>query len=259
MKRRDFLSATLAFGSMAAVPAFSQENERTYYELIRYEVLYRSKLAQLEEYWQKAAIPAFNRLGIEQIGVFRSKYGTHGLDLYVLIPHKNLASFATMWDKIAVDQTYQEAGKEFINTGMNDPLYYRFETSLLHAFSNMPKPEIPSHIKDKSSRIFEIRIYESHNRHKGKLKIEMFNEGGEIALFREKGLHPIIFAETLAGPKMPNLVYMLGFKNIEERDKNWNTFVSSDGWKNMKDNPRYADTVSSVTDIILRPSSCSQM
>jgi hypothetical protein len=164
-----------------------------------------------------------------------------------------------MWDKIAMDQTYVEAGKEYINTSMNDPLYYRFETSLLHAFSHMPKPEIPPHIKDKSSRIFELRNYESHNRHKAKLKIEMFNQGGEIALFRETGLHPVIFAETLAGPKMPNLVYMLGFENIEERDKNWNTFVTSDGWKNMKDNPRFADTVSSVTDIILRPSSCSQM
>ena len=66
---------------------------RSFYELIRFEVLNRAKLAQLEAYWEKSAIPAFNRLGFKQIGVFRSMYGTHGLDLFVLITHKNLLSF----------------------------------------------------------------------------------------------------------------------------------------------------------------------
>lgn len=259
MNRRNFLSTSLAFGSMAAVPAFGQPDGQSYYEFIRYEALNRPKLAQLEKYWEKAAIPAFNRLGLDQIGVFKSMYGTHGLDLYVLIPHKDLQSFTNAWDKIYQDRTFQESGKEFINTTINDPLYYRFETSLLHAFSHMPVPEIPEHIKNNNNRIFEMRIYESYNRDKAKLKIEMFNEGGEIALFRETGLHPVLFAETLAGPKMPNLVYILGFENIAERDKNWNTFASSDGWQKMKANPRYADTVSSVTDIILKPSSCSQI
>ena len=87
----------------------------------------------------------------------------------------------------------------------------------------------------------------------------MFNEGGEIALFRKTGLHPVIFAETLAGNKMPNLTYILGFENMEEHDRNWDNFRTSAGWQKMKNIARYKDTVSSVTDIILRPASCSQM
>ena len=241
------------------VIGFAQEDNRYYYELIRYEVLNNSKMNRLEEYWETAAIPAFNRLGIEPIGVFRSQYGSHGLDLYVLIPHKDLESFITSWDKIAEDPIYQKEGASFIEAELSAPLYFRYDTSLLRAFSHMPKPVIPVQIQGKPSRIFELRIYESHSRQKAKLKIEMFNEGGEIALFHEMGLQPVFFAETLAGNNMPHLVYMLGFENMEQRDQNWQNFSSSEGWQNMRTIPRYAGTVSAITDIILTPSSCSQM
>ncbi len=259
MKRREFLATTLAAGAALSTKGFSQEKKREYYEFIHYQLLNSSKMGKLEKYWKKAAIPAFNKLGINPIGVFRSKYGSHGLDLYVLIPHKDIESYITTWDKVTKDAEYQKAGEEYIKTDKKDPLYYRYNTSLLRAFTHLPKLEIPTHIKGKKSRLYEVRIYESHNREKAKLKIEMFNEGGEIALFKKTGLHPVMFAETLAGDKMPNLVYILGFENMEEHDRNWDNFRTSDGWQKMRAIARYKDTVSSVTDIILRPAGCSQM
>ena len=259
MKRREFFTATFAAGAALSTKGFSQGKKHLYYEFIHYQLVNSSKMKKLEKYWETAAIPGFNKLGINPIGVFRSKYGSHGLDLYVLIPHKSLESFNTAWDKIKENTQYQKAGEEYINTNKKDPLYYRYNTSLLRAFTHLPKLEIPVHIKDKKSRLFEVRIYESHNREKAKLKIEMFNEGGEIALFRKTGLHPVMFAETLAGSKMPNLTYMLGFENMQEHDRNWDNFRNSTGWPKMKKVERYKDTVSSVTDIILRPADCSQM
>jgi hypothetical protein len=259
MKRRQFLTTTLAASAAVTTGSISLEKERQYYEFIHYQVVNSSKMGKLENYWETAALPAFNNLGITPIGVFRSKYGSHGLDLYVLIPHKNLESFVTSWDKIKQDAAYQKAGEKYIKTDKKDPLYYRYDTSLLHAFTHMPELEIPANIQNKKSRLFEVRIYESHNREKAKLKIEMFNKGGEIALFRKTGLHPVMFAETLAGNKMPNLTYILGFENMEEHDRNWDNFRNSESWQKMKNIKRYKDTVSSVTDIILRPVSCSQM
>lgn len=259
MKRREFLAAS-AFAA-TGVSALAQESkrDRLYYEWIRYNVTTNADRGNLEAYWENAAIPAFNRLGIRPIGVFRPKFGAHGLDLYVLIPHPTLESFATAWDRIAKDAAYQAAGAEFLDAPLNDPLYYRFETSLLHAFTHLPMLEIPEHIQGKGSRFYEVRIYESHSREKAKLKTEMFNEGGEIDLFKKTGLNPVMFGETLAGEKMPNLVYILGFESMEEHGKAWDTFRNSEGWANMKDLPRYKDTVSSVTDIILSPAGCSQM
>lgn len=258
MNRRQFIAASAATAAAAGIPAVAGEKKQMYYEFIRCEVTSNALRSRFEKYWREAAIPALNRLGISPVGVFRPKYGAHGLDYYILIPHASLESFETAWDKVAQDSAYQ-AAKELIDPPMDNPLYYRTQTTLLKAFTHLPTLDIPEHIKDKKGRLYEVRVYESHNRHKAKLKVEMFNEGGEIALFKETGLNPVMFGETLAGDKMPNLTYILGFGSMEEHDKAWDTFRNSDGWAKMKVNPRYKDTVSSVTDFILSPTGFSQI
>ena len=244
---------------LSITAANAQKAEQVYFEVVRYQVINDSQMTKIEDYWKQAAIPALNRLGIERVGVFKPQYGAHGLDLLVIIPHQNIQSYTQTWDKLATDAEYQKAGASFIHRPKNEPVFFRYSTSLLKAFSHMPTIEIPQHINGKSQRIFEMRTYESHSKHDAKMKIEMFNEGGEIALFRETGLHPVLFGETIAGDDMPNLVYLLGFESLTERDKNWGKFVQSEGWQNMKDIPKYKDTVSAITDVILKPTAYSQM
>ncbi|MBN1559731.1 NIPSNAP family protein [candidate division KSB1 bacterium] len=258
MKRREFLATSILAGGASVVPAFSQELSQMYYEFSRYQIVNNAGKIKFENYWEQAAIPALNRLGIQPVGLLQSKYGSHGLDYYVLVPHPSLDSFVTVWENVAADAEYQSL-QDFIDQPMTEPLYYRCQTSLLRAFAELPTIEIAPHIRNAKGRLFEMRIYESHNRHTAKLKVEMFNQGGEIALFRETGLNPVLFGETLAGDRMPNLTYMLGFASIEERDKAWQAFGGSEAWATMRVNPRYADTVSSVTDIILSPAACSQI
>ena len=259
MKRRDFLATSILAGAASAVPAQSQGAQQMYYEFSRYQVVNNAGKSKFESYWELAAIPALNRYGIQPVGLFQSKYGSHGLDYYVLLPHTSLESFETIWDKIASDAEYQSLGKDFIDPPMDEPLYYRCQTSLMKAFEELPTIEVADNVRASAGRLYEVRTYESHNRHKAKLKIEMFNQGGEIALFKETGLNPVLFGETLAGDKMPNLTYILGFESIEEHDKAWESFRNSEGWAKLRVNPRYADTVSSVTDIILAPAACSQI
>jgi hypothetical protein len=259
MKRIIALSMVIFSLMLSTTTALAQKSEQVYYEVIRYQVINDSQMDKLENYWKDAAIPALNRLGVELIGVFKPQFGAHGLDLFVVIPHQSLQSYAVAWEQLALDKEYQKVGTSFINRAKGEAVFFRYSTSLLKAFSHMPKPEVPVHIKGKGSRIFEMRTYESHSKHDAKMKIEMFNEGGEIALFRETGLHPVMFGETIAGNDMPNLVYILGFENMAERDANWGTFGNSEGWKNMKDIPKYKATVSGITDVILKPTSYSQM
>jgi len=262
MNRRKFIAATAATAAVGAATRLSaQAGDKTqmYYEIIRFQITGNALKGRFEKYWKDAAIPALNRLGLSPIGVLRSKFGSHGLDYLVIIPHPSLQSFETAWDNVAQDPAYQDAGKGLIDPPMDKPLYYRMQTSLLKAFRNMPTIEIAEHLKGKKGRLYEMRIYESHDRKKAKLKVEMFNDGGEIAVFKETGLNPVLFGETLAGEKMPNLTYILGFENMTEHDKAWDAFRTSDGWAKLRVNPRYKDTVSSVTDIILTPAGCSQM
>ena len=46
----------------------------------------------------------------------------------------------------------------------------------------------------------------------------------------DTGLRPVFFGETLFGRLMPNLTYMLAFKDMADRDKNWDTFRTSAQW-----------------------------
>ncbi|HID23803.1 MAG TPA: NIPSNAP family protein, partial [Planctomycetaceae bacterium] len=108
-------------------------------------------------------------------------------------------------------------------------------------------------------RIFELRTYESHSVKAGKKKVEMFNQGGEIAIFQKTGLQPVFFAETIIGPQMPNLTYMLAFDDMAARDAAWNRFIRDPDWEKLKADPQYKDTVSNITDVILRPAPYSQV
>ena len=111
----------------------------------------------------------------------------------------------------------------------------------------------------KKSRVFQLRTYESHNIERAQKKIEMFNTGGELDIFRRVGMPPVFFGETLIGAKMPNLTYMLGFDDVAALKAGWNKFLEDPAWLELKQDPAYRDTVSNITNILLRPARCSQI
>jgi hypothetical protein len=158
--------------------------------------------------------------------------------------------------KLMADEEFNRAGEKVLNDAFADPTFQRIESSLLYAFEGMPKLEVPTKA---ASRVAQLRIYESHNPTKAKKKIEMFNAGGEIDIFRRVGLNPILFGETLIGPIEPNLTYMLGFDNEDAQKKAWDTFVKDPAWLKLKEDAQYKDTVSTITNLVLRPLECSQI
>ncbi|MGD8500924.1 MAG: NIPSNAP family protein, partial [Phycisphaerales bacterium] len=173
----------------------------------------------------------------------------------VLLVHKSLESVVKSSYLLMADDEYRKAGADFVDASLSEPAYVRMESSLMLAFKDLPKLRVP----EKKSRIFELRTYESHSIKAAKKKVEMFNEGGEIAIFNKTGLQPVFFGETIVGPKMPNLTYMLVFEDLADRDKKWDVFRGDPEWKKLRANPAYKDTVSNITDIILRPASYSQI
>jgi hypothetical protein len=106
-----------------------------------------------------------------------------------------------------------------------------------------------------------LRRYESPTEYAGKKKIEMFNEGGEIEVFKRTGLTPVFFGETLIGEARPNLTYMITFDNMEAHDRNWKTFGSDAEWKKISSMEEYADKklISKITRTFLKPVNFSQI
>jgi len=207
------------------------------------------------DFLKNVGIPALNRIGVKTIGVFSPVYGPSQPTLHVLLVHDSLDSVLNLSARMMEDKEVRERGASFIDATLSDPAFVRFESSLMAAFSHMPKLEPPSF----KERIFELRIYESHSVKAGKKKIEMFNEGGEIAIFRKTGLNPVLFGETIIGQNQPNLTYMLAFKDMADRDQRWQVFRDDSDWKKLSADPSYKDTVSNITDLILRPTDYSQI
>ncbi|MBN2411090.1 NIPSNAP family protein [candidate division KSB1 bacterium] len=263
MKRRNFLAASVALSAapLSALTAQIQksDNQQQFIELVKYRLHIGDRKNRVADFYENVAIPAMNRNGIERVGVFNVLYGPNEPSLYVLIPHKSVDSVLTLQAGLSGDAEYVKAGVDFLNAPLSNSSYVRMESSLLLAFFHMPEVEAPVSLLENKSRIYEMRTYESHSRKMGKKKIEMFNEGGEIDIFRKTGLQPVFFAETIIGPLMPNLTYMLAFDSMESRNKQWDVFRQDPDWLKLSKDPQYKDTVSNITDIILRPLSCSQI
>ncbi len=267
MKRRLFVKASLLTGSLAGpVSLLSKASEMSakpkkaspeFYELRVYTLKNATQQKLVEDYFQNAAIPALNRLGSNNIGVFTEQKSEGQTRLFTLIPYNSVKTFMDVTDKLSTDTAYQQAGTAYLNAPAAEPAYDRIQSSFFKAFSGMPRLEVP----EKKSRMFELRRYESPGEAAGKKKIEMFNDVGEIAIFKRVGLTPVFFGEAIIGEMRPNLTYMLTFDDMAEHDKNWKAFVGDSEWNRIKAIPEYADakTVSRITRTFLVPTSFSQI
>jgi hypothetical protein len=228
-----------------------------FYEIRTYTLKNDQQQKLVEDYFTNAAIPALNRLGSNNIGVFTELKPAGQTKLYALIPYKSLDDFLTVQDKLAGDATYQQSGAAYLNAPATEPAYERIESSLLKAFSHTPKLQVPEH----KERIFELRRYEHASESAGKKKLEMFNDAGEIDIFKRLGFNPVFFGETLIGELRPNLIYMITFDDMTAHDNHWKAFVADPEWKKISAIPDYADAklVSHITSTMLTPVTCSQI
>ncbi len=265
MKRRSFVKASLLTGTMGGMlpaigNAMETKNKKVnseFYELRVYTLKNDVQQKLVEDYFKNAAIPAYNRLGSKNIGVFTELKPEGQTKLYVLIPFKSLDDFLKVQHSLVNDTAYQQAGAAYLNAPATDPAYERIESSLLEAFEQMPQLAIP----EKKPRIFELRRYESASESAGKKKIEMFNNAGEMTIFKKAGLTPVFFGETLIGELRPNLTYMLTYEDMAEHDKEWKAFGTDPEWKKLSTTPEYTDAklVSHITATFLTPAPYSQI
>lgn len=216
---------------------------------------------RLADYLQNAAIPALNRLGHSPIGVFEVVAGVPGPTTFVLTPLPTLETLSTLEGRLEKDADYVKAAATYLDVTAADPAYVRMETSLLSAFPKLPRLVVPNATATKGPRLFELRTYESPSEKTHQLKVKMFEELGEIAIFKRVGLTPVFFSRTLAGPRMPSLVYMLVHDDMAGREKSWGAFRTDAEWKKVSSTPGYSDAeiVSNITTLYLRPAAYSQI
>jgi hypothetical protein len=251
--------ATLAttVGIPARAAAADAEKPQ-YYELRVYATKSEQQQKLVGDYWQHAAVPAYNRMGIRPVGVFTELEASPTNKIYVLIPFDAPGDFAAVPARLAADTTYRKAAAEYLGVPKSDPAYMRFESSLLVAFDGMKRLAVPPSAAEQKPWIFELRTYESHSESKGINKVEMFNRG-EVTLMQEVGLSPVFFAQTVVGLQMPNLVYMVSGENREEHQKHWKGFSAAPAWEKLKNDPQFKDNVSRIMNVFLKRTPASQI
>jgi len=127
----------------------------------------------------------------------------------------------------------------------------------MHAFEKMPEPALPNLSAPKAERVYELRSYESPSEQYHVNKVQMFNAGGEVSLFKRLNFNAVFYADVLVGSHMPNLMYMTTFNNKADRDAHWKTFGSDPEWKALSSKPEYQHNVSKAEITFLHPTEYS--
>jgi hypothetical protein len=235
--------------------------KREFYEIKIYRINGKEQEMRVDQFLEKAYIPALHRAGIKKVGVYKpiEKDTSAGKLIYVFIPLRKLELLNTLPATLDKDAQFQTDGADYLKTPWDKPAYVRMESIVLQAFKDMPMMAMPQLSGATADRVYELRSYEGGSEQLYQKKVHMFNEGQEISIFTRLGFNHIFYGEVLAGRQMPNLMYMTSFDNIESRDAHWKSFGADPFWKKISALPEYQHTVSKSHIYLLHPTAYSEI
>ena len=254
--RRTFMAGSVGMTAAASLSEAKAavHNNREYYELRLLTFAAQPSQERYATFLKEAFFPAIQRNRIGSAGAFVVADKPDALSLYLLLSYPSIDAYATAENRLLEDAEFRKAGAAVLDLPPEDPPYAHAESSLMLSFESYPKLKPPKEASGDQPRIFELRTYESHSRKANKKKIEMFN-AGEAAMFARHGLQPVFFGETLTGPQIPNLTYMLTYPNMEARAGLWKEWGADPEKARLFAIPEYADRliVSKIHQTYLKP------
>ena len=241
--------------SIAAPPKKTGE----FYQITIYHFSNTAQQTVIEQYLKDAYLPALHRQQVKNIGIFTLIANDTATDkrIYVIVPLKSLEQVTQVTSKLDSDNEYQASGKAYIDATYKNPPYNRKENILAQAFPLAPFLNLPTLTGPRDARVYELRSYESATEKIFANKVHMFNEGGEVALFKQLNFNAVFYSSVIAGCNMPNLMYMTSFENMADRDTHWKSFGAAPEWKKISALPEYQNNVSKNTSFFLRTTAYS--
>jgi hypothetical protein len=219
--------------------------QKDIYEIRTYKLKSQDQVNATDHFLKEAYLPALHRQGIQHIGVFKpiSNDTASMKQIYVLVTYKSLDDWRNSKLKLEADPVFTSTGKYFLDADTAHLPFVRVESTILEAFPDQPGL-IPTPLKSNPDAVYEMRSYESPTKVLHQTKVNMFNAGGEIKLFKRLDFQAIFYADVISGSRMPNLVYMIAFSSAAARDAHWKAFGDSPEWKNISTDPKYRNNIS---------------
>jgi len=266
MERRAFMAAGAAAALAKPSELAAAEPSRTaaaagaapvLLELRRYRLRNGPMAARFTAYAKDALVPALGRAGIGPVGAWNVSLGASSPTLHLLVPHKDAESVVSLDARLGADAEYAKAAASLLALPPADPPFERCDSSLVAAVPTQPgivKPEGSA-----ATRVYELRTYRSPSEPAGHRKVDMFEAGGELAIFRRLGFQVVFFGRDLIGSGLPCLTYMLAWADPGARERGWLAFRDDPAWVKLRDLPQNADIVSGIDAYILRAADFSQV
>lgn len=270
MKRRHFLTAAAAAvtGTVlvpeiltAETAAETGKDAREYIEIKIFYTADEDSKKRLLARCDEVLLPSRRAAGFAKTGIFSLYSELHEGDKKLDEKFRNAVFVFTSAPSFAMLEAYHDTihaalpPEKRIHTFAEEALYTVQECNLLRAFPHCPKLEVPTMSPD---RVVQYRCYFSPSPDRNRAKRFMFDERGELALFKRCGMLPVFFGETLYGTNQPNISYMLSFENDAARRAGWEKFIKSEEWAQMSHEPEFKDTATQVRNLFLKPTPGSE-
>lgn len=252
MKKIIFLSI-LALASLKTWSSPVNKTEREFYLIQIYHCNSISQINGVDAYLKNTYLPYLHKMGIKKIGVFAPIDNDTASDkrIYVWLPMPNLNTLDLLdQDVEKLDPMTKNALVDLENQDGSLP-YTRVERIITKSFIDQPKYEKTSSLIKSTGRIYEYRSYESPTENMHLRKVHMFNQGGEVVLFKRLNFNAIFYSKAIAGARMPNLIYMTSFNNMEDRNEHWKAFGASPEWQSISNMPKYMNSVNRNETVLM--------
>jgi hypothetical protein len=247
------LSTVLALTMLYGFSKQSKTNAREYYLIQIYHCTSNQQIKDVDTYLQNTYLPYLHKSGIKKVGVFAPIVNDTAADkkLYVWIPMQTI----DVLDKLdqGIEKLDPFAKNEIVDLENADSSlpYTRIERIVTKSFKYQPQYEKNSSLTKSPDRIYEYRSYESPTENAHLRKVHMFNEGGEITLFKRLNFNAIFYSKAIVGDRLPNLIYITSFNNMADRDDHWKAFSASPEWQSISNMPKYAKSVNRNETVLM--------
>jgi len=243
-------------GSFVLILSFAKlpkNPTRDFYLIQIYHCSTPAQIDNIDAYLKNTYLPYLHQNSISKVGVFAPLDNDTAADkrLFVWIPLKSIDELDVLDQKI---EKLDPMGKEaVIHLEMVDSSlpYNRIEKILTRAFKFQPNYVTKSSLTKSSNRVYEYRSYESATENLHLRKVHMFNEGGEVPLFERLNFNAIFYSKVIAGSRMPNLIYMTSFNNMDDRNAHWKAFVEDAVWKKISVAQEYLKSVNRNETVLM--------
>lgn len=251
--KKIILSAVLVIAFSIGFKNILTASPREFYLIQIYHCSTNKQIQGIDAYLQNTYLPYLHKTGIKKVGVFAPITNDTAVDkkLYVWIPLHSLK----VLDELDQDlEQLDPMGKNEIvdleNADSSLP-YNRVERIVTKSFKYQTQFEKNSSLTKSPDRIYEYRSYESPTENAHLRKVHMFNEGGEITLFKRLNFNAIFYSKAIVGDRMPNLIYMTSFNNMADRDEHWKAFGASPEWQSISNMPKYMKSVNRNETVLM--------